>query len=247
MLSRDEIKTLEELNFNAWPALRTAQYDGWILRCTGGPSRRVNSVNPFWPGQVELAGKIEVAEAIYARWGRRAVFRLTPLADEGLDETLAACGYVVEAPSLVQVADAAPYQSSPKILLRERPDEVWLAAARELRGLSGDDAAHFDSQHRAVGVETRWALFVEAGQAVGAGVVAVERQWAGLHGIYVAHKARRRGVARMVSESLIGAAHGLGARRVWLQVEQGNTAARPLYAALGFGTAYAYHYRVWPG
>lgn len=179
MLSHDEIKTLEELNFNAWPALRTAQYDGWILRCTGGPSRRVNSVNPFWPGQLELAGKIEVAEAIYARWGRKAVFRLTPLADEGLDETLAACGYVVEAPSLVQVA--------------------------------------------------------------------VERQWAGLHGIYVAHKARRRGVARMVSESLIGAAHGLGARRVWLQVEQGNTAARPLYAALGFGTAYAYHYRVWPG
>ena len=246
MLSRDEIKTLEELNFNAWPALRTAQYDGWILRCTGGQSRRVNSVNPFWPGLLELAGKVEAAEAIYARWGRKAVFRLTPLADEGLDDALAARGYVVEAPTLVQVADAAPYPASPKILLQERPDEMWLAAARALRGLSGDVAAHFDLQHRAVGVEARWALFVEEGQAIAAGVAAVERQWAGLHGIYVAQNARRRGVARIVSESLIGAAHGLGARHVWLQVEQGNTAARPLYAALGFGTAYAYHYRVWP-
>ena len=246
MLSRDDIQLLEDLNFNAWPSLRTVHYDGWHLRCTGGPSRRVNSVNPVRPGRIELTEKIVVAEAIYARWGRKAVFRLTPLADEGLDDALAARGYVVEAPTFVQVAEAAPYQASPKILLQERPDEMWLAAARALRGLSGDDAAHFDLQHRAAGVETRWALFVEAGQAIAAGVVAVERQWAGLHGIYVAHNARRRGVARLVSESLIGAAHGLGAKRVWLQVEQGNTAARPLYAALRFGTAYNYHYRVWP-
>ncbi len=246
MLSRREIQLLEEMNFNAWPALRTVHYDGWLLRCTGGQSRRVNSVNPFGSGRLGIDEKIEAAEAIYRRWKRNAVFRLTPLADEGLDQALAVRGYVVEAPTFVQLADATPYRAAPQIRFLEHAHDDWLAAARVMRGLTGEEAELFNLQHRAVGVEARWALFIDGNQTIAVGVVAIERQWAGLHGIYVAKNSRRKGVARALSEALIGTAYERGARQVWLQVEQGNGAAVPLYESLGFRTAYAYQHRVRP-
>jgi ribosomal protein S18 acetylase RimI-like enzyme len=66
-------------------------------------------------------------------------------------------------------------------------------------------------------------------------------------GIYVAANARRRGYARQISETLIGFAHARGAKRTWLQVEQNNFRALPLYEGFGFQTAYEYHHRIQPG
>jgi ribosomal protein S18 acetylase RimI-like enzyme len=79
---------------------------------------------------------------------------------------------------------------------------------------------------------------------VAVGVVAIERGWAGLHGIHVAKSVRRQGLARKLSEDLLGFAYARGARRAWLQVAQGNAAALLLYESLGFHTAYGYHHRV---
>lgn len=244
-MTRDEIRLLEELNFNAWPTLRTAYVDGWLLR-SGGESRRANSVNPLAPGVLSLREKIEAAKAIYARWGRPAVFRFTPLADDGLDDELAERGYVVDGASFVQVADVSPRVATSDIRLFERADSEWLDGVRAIRGLGGELAEAFDAQHRAVGVETRWALIRDGSQPVAVGVAAIERGWVGLHGIYVAKEARRRGLARQMSEALLGRAHTLGARRAWLQVDQANAAALRLYAGLGFRTAYSYWYRVRP-
>ncbi|MDZ4868431.1 MAG: GNAT family N-acetyltransferase [Alphaproteobacteria bacterium] len=243
-MTRDEIVPLEEMNFNAWPALRTEHYDGWVLRSTGGDSRRVNSINPMTPGVIPLAAKIAAAEGIYARWGRDAVFRLTPLADPGLDEALVARGYVVEAPTFVQVADVAAGVIPADLRIFTVPDAAWIDAAAGIRGLSGGAAEVFAAQHRAVAVEAGWALLVQDGRPAAVGVVAIERGWAGLLGIYVAKFARRHGLARHVSQGLLAHAHAKEATRAWLQVEQANSAALPLYAALGFRTAYAYHHRV---
>lgn len=243
-VKRDEVALLEELNFNAWPALRTAHYDGWLLRCTGGESRRVNSVNPWTAGALPLEQKIVAAEAIYRRWGRETVFRLTPLADPGLDEALERRGYIVEAPTFVQTASIEPCPTG-AVRFFDRAERAWLDAAIVLRGLSGDAADVFIAQHQAVGVEAGWALIVDSGeQPFAVGVVAIERGWAGLHGIYVASGARRRRLGLQISQALVGFAATKGARRAWLQVEQRNTPALTLYAGLGFRTLYSYHHRV---
>ena len=76
------------------------------------------------------------------------------------------------------------------------------------------------------------------------GVASVERGWAGLHGIHVATDVRRQGVARKLSEALLGFSYARGARRAWLQVAQTNIAALPLYRSLRFQTVYSYHHRI---
>lgn len=243
-LARKDIELLEELNFNAWPALRTVHYDGWLLRCTGGESRRVNSVNPLARGVVSLDEKIATAEAIYTRWGRNVVFRLTPLAEPELDVELAARGFVVDGATFVRTAKLDECAAVEDVRILARPDGPWIEAAVAVRGLSGEAATVFAAQHQAIGIETRWALVMLADTPVAMGIVAIERGWAGLHGIYVAKTARRRGLARRISGALLGCAHAKGAGRAWLQVEQANAAALPLYTGLGFETAYAYHHRV---
>ena len=246
-MQRADVTLLEELNFNAWPALRTTHYDGWLLRCTGGDSRRVNSVNSLTPGVLPLDEKIAAAKSIYEHWGRKAIFRLTPLADQGLEEILVARGYALDAPTFVQFAEAKAYQPMVDVQIVDRVDENWIGAALHIRALAAAPGEIFAAQHRAVGVDSRWALVREGDRAVAVGAVAIERGWAGLHGIYVATGARRRGLARAVSEALISCAYDQGARRVWLQVEQNNAAALPLYDSLGFQSAYTYHYRIHPG
>ena len=66
----------------------------------------------------------------------------------------------------------------------------------------------------------------------------------GLFDVLVMPHARRRGLARKVTESLYAWAWSHGARFAYLQVVATNDAAMPLYAAQGFRTVYDYEYCV---
>jgi GNAT superfamily N-acetyltransferase len=75
---------------------------------------------------------------------------------------------------------------------------------------------------------------------------AVQGDHMGLFDVLVMPEARRRGLARKVTESLYAWAWGHGARFAYLQVVATNQAAMPLYALQGFRAVYAYEYRVPP-
>src|SRR4030042_4455225 len=75
------IRLIEEISVNAWPALQTSLYDGWVLRFAGGFSRRSNSILPLYPSQKEIIQKIRMCESLYRERGLPVVFKITPASD----------------------------------------------------------------------------------------------------------------------------------------------------------------------
>ena len=84
-----ELLKIEEAALNAWPAPLQMLYDGWVLRFTGGHSKRVNSVNPLYASRLPLDEKIKTCERVYARLGLPCLFRVPePVADSPLTDAL---------------------------------------------------------------------------------------------------------------------------------------------------------------
>jgi GNAT superfamily N-acetyltransferase len=78
---------------------------------------------------------------------------------------------------------------------------------------------------------------------LGVGFGVVEAGWLGLFSLAVTPAARRRSVASMIVDALEGWSAGVGAGRVYLQVEADNLGALTFYGRRGFFVAHSYHYR----
>jgi len=88
------IDAIESAALNAWPAPRQVMYDGWLLRFTGGESKRVNSVNVRHPSMLPLDEKIRFCELLYAKQGLPVIFRLSqPFTSEKVYFALDRAGY----------------------------------------------------------------------------------------------------------------------------------------------------------
>jgi ribosomal protein S18 acetylase RimI-like enzyme len=70
--------------------------------------------------------------------------------------------------------------------------------------------------------------------------------WVGLAAIETDPSARRRGLARLILNTLMAWAAERGAEHAMLEVHKHNEAALTLYERLGFVTAHEYHYRPVP-
>ena len=62
-MNQEFIARIEDAALNAWPSPRQMVYDGWLLRFTGGESKRVNSVNIRYASSLPLSEKIAFCES----------------------------------------------------------------------------------------------------------------------------------------------------------------------------------------
>ena len=68
--------TIEELSMNAWPAIKTCIYDGWIIRLANGYSNRANSINPVYPSKINLEEKFKYCDEFFTRHNLPVAYKL---------------------------------------------------------------------------------------------------------------------------------------------------------------------------
>ena len=237
------VAVLEASGRAALPALHEERAGDWLLRVSGGDTKRVNSANPAAAG-AQPENVRAAAEQRYAAKGLPCRFRLTPLAGDEADAVLSAAGYDVVDRSLTMVAPLTPGVLDAALILASRADAKWLARTEPLSGRSPAASLVQARLLDAIPGPLALAVIEHSGMVAASGYASIGHSRAQLSDIIVAPHARGRGFGRRLVAGLLGWAHAQGCREAMLQVLESNHVARGLYRSLGFTDAYAYHYRV---
>jgi hypothetical protein len=245
-LTIPQIRQIEEAGMNAWPAHQQIFYDGWVLRFADGYTKRANSVMPVYESGFEVEEKIEVCEDVYRQTGLPPVFRLTPLAQENLDQALEVRGYKKLHPTRVMILslDDWDFPINQDQNFRELPLEQWMGVFSEISGsLVEKQPAHVQILRNILNPHLTAALEI-SGKWVACGLGVLEREWFGLFDIVTHTDYRQKGLGtQLVAEMLKWAKSQVG-KKSYLQVMENNAPALGLYAKLGYADAYGYWYRV---
>lgn len=246
------IRDLEERGLNAWPALQSVFRQGWIVRFAKGYTKRANSACALGPDAAPLAEIGPDIEALYARHGQRAIFRLSPLASPEDDAWLAQRGYRrIEPTHVMRLADLPQHAPEPPagyaLGFADHADAAWIAGftAGDRHGVAGRET--LAAMLAAIRPQALFASLWHEGVACGYGIAVMERRGVGLFDIQIAQTRRGLGLGRFLVGSLLSRARCDGADHAWLQVLVENEVACGLYRSFGFAPVYDYVYRVTPG
>jgi GNAT superfamily N-acetyltransferase len=246
MADLQQLLRVEEAALWAWPPKETARDEGWLLRAAGGHTRRANSVQALvFASGAAVERAIDRVEAWYAARGLAPCFQLTDRAAPAmLDEVLERRGYARLTPVSVQLRDLAGLEppKGARIELDTRPtprvmnalcDPHWSPAMRKAR------AELFARIRRPHG----FAVLLDGAQPVAGGLCVVDRELAGIFSVRTLAAARGRGHGRAVLTRLAAWGRSMGARQLYLQVEDENAAAKAMSRPLQAARAYGYWYR----
>lgn len=237
---------LEELSLNAWPAIRQVHFDNWVLRFSGGHTRRANSVNFLGPSSIPLAAKVGFCEEVYSRMGSATVFKFSGKPDtDHIDAFLADAGYRAEGNAAVMTRDLAQLPTVPDAEFRVESElsNDWFELAVEFTAVERSRRGHLERILSSIVPTHAFASVLSNGRPAAIALGVVERGWIGFFDIVTAPEFRRMGFATGLMANLMrwGADHG--ARHGYLQVVKENEAAMRLYEGLGFERSYEYWYR----
>jgi GNAT superfamily N-acetyltransferase len=238
-----QTRQIEETSLNAWPALNSLLYDGWILRFADGYTKRANSVTPLYAGELNKDTKIDFCAEQYRRQRLRPIFRLAQANDiAGLDARLADRAYEQIDVTSVQ---GRPLRQEFELAARTSVVELaaWLQIFHALNPGRRDVETHEAILRRIIGRVCPLVLSA-GGRIVACGLGVMQGQYLGLFDIVTMEYERRKGYGREVTQSLLAWGQSQGASYAYLQVMLSNTAAQALYAQLDFGERYQYWYRV---
>ena len=241
------IRLIEELSFNAWPALQTVHYDGWVLRFSNGFSKRANSVNPLYDSTIDPDRKIEYCEAAYREKGLKTIFKLNEIScPNNLDEMLAGRGYEAIDRVSVQVSELSVASSPPPWIceIHERATDAWLNAYCGMDTRAAENRSTLENMLDTIVPRKAFFALRDGERIVACGMGVLDSGFMGLFNIMVdaAHRAKSRGTQLL--SNMLGWARENGAHTAYLQVLKDNSSAAGIYRKFGFSEASEYWYRI---
>jgi N-acetylglutamate synthase len=251
-MSHDLIRHLEDLAARAWPPAYVQILEGWQIRHTAGMSYRSNSVLPRYSSATGfvLAEQVRLVEEYYASRELAPTFRISPAAHPAeLDTMLAERGYerVADGSVLIAPLDSmlARVRSAPGIVAEvgEQPGCDWLTTYCIAEGIGPHERESLHSVLRRVPGRLAFAVTSVSEDLAATALGVLEGEWLGLFCVATRPEFRRRGAASAAVAAVSGWGKTLGARNLYLQVEEVNVGARLLYEQAGMQTLYRYHFR----
>lgn len=182
------IRAIEELSMNAWPAMQTLHYDGWVLRFADGYTKRANSVNPLYDSKMDLDEKIKVSESFYRDKGLPTVFKMTAAsAPANLDTRLVARGYRIDSPTSVQLLDlsAAEYKITDAVDLTSTDSEAWHESFARMNNVDSNRRATHEHILRAIMPDKCYASLTVDNHLVGCGLGVLQAGYLGVFDVVI--------------------------------------------------------------
>jgi len=243
-VTASDIEAVERATLAAVAPRELTESDGWLLGLDPGTIRRAASAVPLAHDLDLSPAMLDRIEAAYNQRGLNPAFRL---ADQpglaGVRALLAARGYAAQQPTLVKFGSVTAMRA----LTRGSPAETTATPPQGWAEVFlGEGFDPIDGANRIANLtrspDAVYASVVQDGRTVAVGVCAFAGHWASVHGMRTEKAARGQGFAGRVLAGLAAAAQARGVERVFLQVEEGNQAARSLYRRAGFTPAWRYLY-----
>ncbi|KXF79385.1 GCN5 family acetyltransferase [Paramesorhizobium deserti] len=243
------VRQIEAVGFRAWPAT-SVHYDGtWAIRMTAAhPSKRLNSINPLDPADIrDIPARVERASQRFRAYGRRPVFRQSPLAPPELDDYLASRGWERLDETVVMTADLTAMDFAGTIdQIPLRDIGRYVDASLKVHGRDASLRAGFSELLNGIRPVKGMFMIEEDGQPVSVALCVHDGAMAGLFDIGTSRESRRNGHGRAIVASALKWAMKHGAKTAWLQIETVNAPGLALYEGFGFTEIYRYAYRESP-
>jgi ribosomal protein S18 acetylase RimI-like enzyme len=242
-LEDDDIASLERATLDAVAPPAMQEIEGWLLPFDNSTIGRAKSAVPLRHDRIEVRD-IAMIESLYAIRGLQAAYRVADLPGLApVHAELARRGYQAQQPTLVQIGSVRAMRALCHDLparVSASPQATW-SSVYLAEGFDPVDGAHrVQALSRSPHMVYAWVE--DAGQSVAAGTAALSQGWCSIHGMRTLPAHRGRGLAARVLAGLADAATERMLERVFLQVEEGNSAALALYRRAGFSTAWRYQY-----
>lgn len=236
----DRVRELERLSARSWPALEARSLGGWVLRASGGVTRRINSAWPRAASTLTVEQLLRATSAWYAERDLPPVVQLSP-ANEPPGLAAQLDGWSVGGETLV-LEGPVHGTAHAHVSVSPVPTEDWWSVAavttpEHFAGVRGDVGR---SVLQAISKQCGYAVAHVGATPVAVGRAVVDGEAVGLFSMGTLLEHRGAGHGRRVLESLCAWAADVGAATAWLQVVADNVVARRLYD--GFEPVYSYAY-----
>ncbi len=254
MFGKEEIRRLQEILMNVWPAHHYYFLNGWILRFTNGVTARANSVFPLnYTGNVNnLDQDIKFVEKAYKFYDLPTIFTIPDFFEpNNLDAKLLKHGYQQSGcitytmiNSAQELIDEKINEEFTYIVHSERTNKYSNFMAKfTLRNQEAQKVLG-ELSNRIIIPQKRFIIAEYDNKVIGTLTGILDP-----HGflyivdVLVHPDFRRQKIATSMFFSIINKWGMLNdVKTIWLQVETENIEAMNLYSNLGFKKAYSYYY-----
>ncbi len=239
-------RRIEEASLNSWPALQQMLFDGWVMRFSGGYTKRANSVTPLYTSLLPDQEKIVACENLYRKKQLPTIFRFVSFssAAHDLDALLAQRQYQRIDHTRILSIELASSTITQSPALHDIPLTEWLALFCQFKQDSIEQHQFHHEMLKRIIPDLLCAVLYSAGFPVACGLGVLENDVFGLFDIITDPQQRNKGYGTQLVIAMLDRARQNGARHAYLQVTHTNQIAHHLYAKLGFHELYYYWYRI---